>query len=128
MSTDNRNQVLAELAKHTGKRVPRQFLSQTKNYLPEIERFHYLISGIYKPAGSDYALSIVTKVSSPYDRKDEVVFMNDGRWLMTYSPRSGGLNLPDNRALLKCMDDHVPLGVFKQVDPGDRQKGSTYLV
>ena len=128
MSDENRNRILAELAKHTGKRVPWQFLSRTKNYLSGIERFHYLISGIYKPAGSEYALSIVTKVTSPYDRKDEVIFLQDGRWLMTYSPRSGGLNLPDNQALVKCMDDRVPLGIFKQVGEGDKQQGSTYLV
>jgi hypothetical protein len=128
MSIGNRNRILAELAKYTGKHVPWQFLSQTKDYLAGIERFHYLISGIYKPAGSDYALSIVTKVASPYDRKDEVVFLHDGRWLMTYSPRSGGLNQSDNRALVKCMDDRVPLGVFKQVEVDAKQKGSTYLV
>ena len=55
--------------------------------------------------------------------------MEDGRWWVTYSPRSGGLNVPDNRALVKCMDDRVPLAVFIQMtEKRDRQHGSTYLV
>lgn len=73
--------------------MPASFLNQTKVFIPGVERFHYLISGIYRPAGSEYALSIVTKLGSPYDKKDEVVFTADGRWLMTYAPRSGGLML-----------------------------------
>ena len=89
-----------QLAKYTGKHVPAAFLRRTEDFVPGVERFHYLISGIYRPARSDYALAIVTKLSSPYEKKDEVVFTSDGRWLMTYAPRSGGLTHPDNRALV----------------------------
>lgn len=129
MPEELRSYILSELAKHTGKRVPWRFIKQTKNYIPGIDRFHNLITGIYKPAWSDYALSIVMKLSSPYEHKDEVVFLEDGRWLMTYSPRAGELSLSDNRALVKCMDERVPLGVFKQLtDKTDRQHGSTYHV
>jgi predicted restriction endonuclease len=63
---------------------------------------------------------------SPYEHKDEVVFLEDGRWLMTYSPRSGGLDISDNRALMRCVDDHMPLAVIQQVT--DKTKGSTYKV
>lgn len=74
-------------------------------------------------------MSIVISLQNPYEHKDEVIFLNDGRWLMTYSPRAGGLRIPDNRALIRCMDDTVPFGVFKQVtDKTDRQQGSTYQV
>ncbi|MDE3090599.1 MAG: hypothetical protein KGJ80_14570, partial [Chloroflexota bacterium] len=129
MADENRNRILAELAKHTGKQVSAAFLSRTKEFVPSIDRFHHLISGIYRPAGSEYALSIVTKLSSPYEKKDEVVFTSDGRWLMTYAPRSGGLALPDNRALVKCMEDREPLGVFQQMtEHKGARGGSTYRI
>lgn len=129
MSYAARNAILVELAKHTGKRVPWQFIKQTSQYIPHIDRFHNLITGIFKPAWSDYALSIVIRTTSPYEDKDEVVFLEDGRWLMTYSPRAGGLQITDNRALLKCMNEHVPIGVFRQVtDKTNRKHGSTYRV
>jgi putative restriction endonuclease len=105
-----------------------RFLSQTKDFIPEVERFHHLISGIYKPAWSEFALSIVMKSGSPYKDKDDIVFLDDGRWLMTYSPRSGGLNISDNRALVRCMDIKMPLAVFKQATDKSSSQGSTYLV
>ncbi|NIT56193.1 MAG: hypothetical protein GWN00_08130, partial [Aliifodinibius sp.] len=50
-------------------------------------------------------------------------------WLMTYSPRAGGLQIADNRALVKCMDERVPIAVFRQLsDKTDRKRGSTYQV
>jgi len=129
MADEERNRILTELVKHTGKQVPASFLNQTKGFIPSVERFHYLISGIYRPAGSECALSIVTKLSSPYEKKDEVVFTSDGRWLMTYAPRSGGLAHSDNRALIKCMDDRVPLGVFQQMTEHKESRGSsTYRI
>lgn len=124
-----RDLILVELAKHTGKRVPWQFIKQTSSYIPHVTRFHNLITGIFKPAWSDYALSIVVQTTSPYEDKDEVIFVEDGRWLMTYSPRSGGLQIADNRSLVKCMDERVPIGVFRQLtDKTDRKYGSTYRV
>src|SRR5712664_4405186 len=83
----------------------------------------------YKPSWSEYALSIVMKLSSPYAHKDEAVFLEDGRWLMLYSPRSGGLYHSDNRALVRCMEERIPIGVFKQLTgKTDRYYGSTYRV
>lgn len=129
MSTKARDIILIELVKHTGKRVPWQFIKQTAQYIPSIDRFHNLITGIFKPAWSDCALSIVIRTTGPYEDKDEVVFLEDGRWLMTYSPRAGGLDIADNRALVKCMDERIPIGVFRQVtDKTDRKWGSTYRV
>ena len=129
MSKDIRNEILTELAKHTGKRVSWQFIKQTSQYIPYIDRFHNLITGIFKPAWSDYALSIVIRTTSPYEDKDEVIFLQDSRWLMTYSPRAGGLQIADNRALVKCMDERVPIGVFRQLtDKTNHQHGSTYRI
>lgn len=129
MSEEKRSAILVELAKHTGKRVNWRFIKQTAQFIPDIVRFHNLITGIYKPAWSEYALSIVIKIESPYEHKDEVLFLDDGRWLMTYSPRAGGLQIADNRALVKCMDERVPIAVFRQLsDKTDRKRGSTYQV
>jgi hypothetical protein len=128
MAQEKHLEILAALAKYTGKVVSWRFLSQTKDFIPGIERFHHLISGIYKPAWSEFALSIVMKSGSPYDKKDDLIFLDDGRWLMTYSPRSGGLDISDNRALVKCMDTRMPLAVFKQVSDKTSSQRSTYLV
>ncbi len=124
-----RSTILTKLAKYTGRRVPADFIKRTTKHIKEVERFHNLITGIYKPVWSEYALTIMIKLDSPYKDKDEVIFLEDGRWLMTYSPRSGGLKLSDNQALLKCMEDKMPIGVFKQLtDKTNRQFGSTYRV
>jgi putative restriction endonuclease len=129
MADPNRNEILTELAKYTGKIVPWQFLSQTSQFIPDIERFHSLFEGIYKPAWSNYALSIRVVKGSPYADRDEVIFLEDGRWLMTYATKSGGLRRSANRALVKCIDDQVPIGVFRQLtDQYDRKHGSTYRV
>ena len=128
MAQEKHLEILSTLAKYTGKTVSWRFLSQTKDFIPGIERFHYLISGIYKPAWSEFALSIVMKPGSPYEKKDDVIFLDDGRWLMTYSPRAGGLAISDNRALVKCMETRTPLAVFKQISSKANSQGSTYLV
>ncbi len=128
MAQEKHLEILSTLAKYTGKVVSWRFLSQTKDFIPEIERFHHLISGIYKPAWSELALSIIMKPGSPYEKKDDVIFLDDGRWLMTYSPRSGGLDISDNRALVNCMDTRMPLAVFKQVSDKTSSQRSTYLV
>jgi hypothetical protein len=129
MTDELRSTILSTLARFTGKAVSWRFVKQTSGFIPTIERFHNLITGIYKPAWSEYALSIVVRPGSPYDHKDEIVFLEDGRWLMTYSPRSGGLDISDNKALMRCKDQRIPLGVFKQVtQERHHEQGSTYLV
>lgn len=41
---------LAQLARATGQRVSWRFLKQTAALIPDIDRFHNLITGIFKPA------------------------------------------------------------------------------
>jgi len=124
-----RSKILSELARYTGKIVPWNFIKETSRFIPGIDRFHNLITGIYKPHWSEYALSIIMRINSPYHHKDEFLFLEDGRWLMTYAPRSGGFAVSDNKALKKCMDKQVPLGIFVQeTDKRNRQVGSTYRV
>jgi hypothetical protein len=127
MNNQKHFEILAALAKYTGQKVPARFLQKTYEIIPEIERFHSLTSGIYKPAGDEFALSIVMKSGSPYEHKDDVVFI-DGHWLMEYSPRAGGLDISDNRALVRCMETKTPLAVFKQVSDKSSPQGSKYLV
>ena len=126
MTIEQRNKTLANFARFTGRIMPAAFLQKTSEYIPGVERIHPLMTGIYKPAWSEYALCIKMAPGSPYERKDEVLFLDDGRWLMTYSPRSGGLEISDNRALVRCMEDHVPLAVVQQVT--EKTQGSTYRI
>lgn len=73
--------------------------------------------GIYKPARSPYALWVRETLRGPYpDQEPE--FNPDGTWLYRYSPegRQGriDLSLDTNRALLRCQEDRVPVGVLRQ--------------
>lgn len=79
--------------------------------------------GIYKPKWSDYALSIRESLRNRYDDRDPVHDRN-GRW--TYRYHQENLQIADrdheytNRALIRCMEDRVPVGVMRQV--ADRPK------
>ena len=44
-----RSTILTKLAKYTSKRVPANFIKQSTKHIKEVERFHDLITGIYKP-------------------------------------------------------------------------------
>ena len=75
--------------------------------------------GIYKPAGSPYALWVRETLRSPYsDQVSGQVDRPDGSWLYKYSPegRQGktDMSLATNRALLRCQEDGVPVGVLRQ--------------
>ena len=129
MSEELRAKVLSEFAKYTGQIKPAAFFKWTSRFIPNIDRFHNLITGIFKPAWSEYALCILMRKGSIYEKKDEYVFLEDGRWLMTYSPRKGGLEVPDNVALARCIKDKVPIGVIVQITPKThKQSGSTYQI
>lgn len=73
--------------------------------------------GIYKPHNSDYALWIRQTSKSEYPDGD-VQTLPDGSWIYNYTPEGKGtlsdLNLSTNRALLRSMEDKVPVGVFIQ--------------
>ncbi|MGB6501065.1 MAG: HNH endonuclease [Thermoplasmata archaeon] len=77
--------------------------------------------GIYKPSGSRYALWVRQTLKSPYPDRD-LRYRPDGSWTYRYSPegRAGliDLNLDANKSLLRCMEDHVPVGVFRQISGG----------
>jgi len=73
--------------------------------------------GIYKPSGAKHALWVRETLHGPYADKDPQQ-KPDGSWTYLYSPEGRGgkpdMALPTNRALLKCMDDGVPVGVLRQ--------------
>lgn len=73
--------------------------------------------GIYKPAWSDYALSIRQTLSSEYPDQAPVVD-DDGRWTYRYyqetlDPANRDLEYT-NRALMKNHAEDVPVGVLLQ--------------
>src|SRR5690242_12761692 len=78
--------------------------------------------GIYKPAGWKYALSIRQTLDSPYPDEDPI-FWPDGTWSYRYHQEGlGGLPTSDytNRALARCIEDHVPVIVFRQEAAGSQ--------
>jgi len=77
--------------------------------------------GIYKPSGSRHALWVRQTLRGIYP--DEALrFHEDGSWTYRYAPegRAGAtdMDLATNRALLRCMEDRVPIGVMRQVGGG----------
>jgi hypothetical protein len=74
--------------------------------------------GIYKPRGSPYALWVRQTLRGVYEDKEPVI-NPDGSWVYDYAPegRAGraDMSLDTNKALLRCMDDNVPIGVLRQV-------------
>jgi predicted restriction endonuclease len=65
-------------------------------------------------------------LSSPYT--DQIEYLPDRSWTMAYSPKSGGLEVTANRALIACMDDEEPLLVFRQRSDKKSGTGSRYLI
>src|SRR6266540_62939 len=76
--------------------------------------------GIYKPSGSRHALWVRQTLRGVYP-DEEPLLHPDGSWTYRYAPegRAGttDMALDTNRALLRCMEDRVPIGVMRQV-PG----------
>jgi len=73
--------------------------------------------GIYKPAWSTYALSVRESLSRRYPDKEPVV-RKDGSWTYEYSQENPNRTVREsfaNAGLLACMEDDVPVGVFRQV-------------
>lgn len=117
-----RRQIFAALAARFGRILPATFLRDPA--LPGVERIHPLIEGIYKPAWSNYALSVASMLKSPY--QDQMHYHPDGTWWLHYSPKTGGMALAANAALVRCMTDAEPLLVLKQVSDKTSATGTRY--
>jgi putative restriction endonuclease len=83
------------------------------------QRLATAAKGIYKPAGSDYALSVSQRIGSVYD--DDLVELVEG-WSGPARYHQEGPATVDapfssypNEGLSRCMEDGVPVGVLVQV-------------
>jgi len=121
---DRRWEIFRALLRYYGTIVTPQFLRQTSEYLPGIDRIHPLIEGIYKPAWSGYALSIASMRESPY--ADKLTYLPDGRWYIKYSAKAGGKELAVNQGLFNCMKDKEPIIVLEQLSDKTSQQGTRY--
>jgi hypothetical protein len=110
---DHRWKIFRALLPYYGKVVSPQFLRKTSDVIPTIERIHPLIEGIYKPASSEYALSIASMQINPYE--DKLTYLPDGRWHIKYSAKAGGKDLAVNQGLFKCMQDKEPVIVLEWI-------------
>ena len=74
--------------------------------------------GIYKPAWSQYALSVRQTLGGTYPDRDPIV-RPDGSWLYAYFQENEDLAARDqeytNRGLVECWRDRVPIGVLRQI-------------
>lgn len=73
--------------------------------------------GIFKPRWTDYALSVRQSLDGPYS--DQIVRRDDGTWSYAYFQEgfdvAEALARATNRGLFACLQDGVPVGVFRQV-------------
>jgi len=121
---ENRWQIFRALLPYYGKIVTPHFLRKTSDRIQGVERIHPLIEGIYKPAGSKYALSIASMKVNPYE--DKLTYLSDGRWTIKYSPKAGGKDLTVNKGLFLCMQDKEPVIVLEQLSTKTSKKGTQY--
>lgn len=87
--------------------------------LEDGQRLATAAKGIYKPAGSQYALSVSQRIGSVYD--DDLAELGDG-WRGPARYHQEGPSTVDapfptypNEGLVRCMEDGVPVGVLVQV-------------
>jgi hypothetical protein len=119
-----RRRIFRALVPYFGTIQPSDFFRRTSVYLPSVERIHPLIEGIYKPAGSEYALSISSMLSSPYS--DQVFYNPDRTWWLKYSPKIGAMEHATNASLVRCMTDHEPVLVLRQVSDKTSAEGARH--
>jgi len=85
---------------------------------------------IYEPASSEYAFSIRSVLKGPHADglwRSRV----DGSWTLEYCQEGHGDDiraLSANRALVRCAEDRVPIGVFVQQAPDDSRVRLPYEV
>ena len=74
--------------------------------------------GIYKPGWTKYALSVRESLGGPYSDRDPEL-RPDGTWSYDYYQENTDPDQRDseytNLGLVQCMEDGVPVGVFRQV-------------
>lgn len=84
--------------------------------LPGGMRLFCTPKGIYKPEGSEHALTVRQTLKTKYPDR-EPIFRDDGSWTYFYHQEKESeaeLDYFTNRALLACMKDRIPVGVARQ--------------
>jgi hypothetical protein len=115
---DQRQQdALAWFQRHRGQVVP---WSDIQGFADTGSRLVNQAKGIYKPAYTDYALSVRTLQEGPYPDK-EVEHRPDGSWVCQYFQENPDPLMRDreatNRGLVKCMEDNIPIGFLIKRKP-----------
>jgi hypothetical protein len=85
---------------------------------------------IYEPAWSEYALSIRSVLKGPH-ADGQWRSRIDGSWTLEYCQEGRGDDvraLVTNRALVRCAEDRVPIGVFVRQAPDDSRVQHPYEV
>jgi hypothetical protein len=119
-----RRRIFRDLVPYFGTIQPADFFRHTSVYIPSVERVHPLIEGIYKPAGFVHPLSIASMLKSQY--RDQVFHNPDRTWWINYSPKEGGMDIAVNAGLIRCMTDHEPVLVLRQVSDKTSAEGARH--
>jgi len=119
-----RTRIFRALVPYFGTIQPSAFFQRTSEFIAGVQRIHPFIEGIYKPRGSEYALSVSSMLASPYS--DEVFFNADRTWWMRYSSKKGAMDHAMNASLIRCMTDRQPLLVLRQVSDKASREGSRH--
>ena len=119
-----RRKIFRGLVPYFGTIQPSDFFRHTSLHVPSVERVHPLIEGIYKPAGFVYPLSISSMLKSQY--RDQVFHNPDRTWWINYSPKEGGMDIAVNAGLIRCMTDHEPVLVLRQVSDKTSAEGARH--
>lgn len=131
MTGVQRAKALLYLARYFGMEVTARFLQKTREECPGagIEQIHPLFEGIYKPADSPYVFCIWSRSAAGAAEEaypDSFEQLDDGTWQMRYAPKKGPLDKGVNRALFRCMEDHVPVLAIVTTRSGKTAQGARY--
>ena len=133
MTPDERARLFLLLARYIGTDVTARFLQRTGEEHPEwgVPHLHSLQEGIYKPAGSTYALTVKSRSAlgaEPEAYPDRIVRRSDGGWTLLYPAKQGSLDNAVNRSLFACQRDRVPVLVIATSRPKEASGGVLYRI
>ena len=133
MDATERARLFLKLTPYFGREVSAAFLQRTGEEKPElgVPHLHSLQEGIYKPAGSSYALTIKSRSAlgaEPEAYPDRLVAEADGSWSMLYAAKKGDLDSAINRSLFACQRDRQPVLVVATCRPKTASGGVLYKI
>jgi len=131
MTRDERAKLFLKLSKYIGAELPASFFRQTGETRPElgVPHLHSLSEGIFKPAGSPYALCLWSRSAGGADREiyaDVMERRSDGSWRVGYAAKDGPLEGAVNQSLFACLRDQEPVLVIVTSRPKTAPGGARY--